>query len=440
MLIDDVVFSELCKVQPNFRDKIVTVVGDAGLQNLGISKKDLEILENEVDIIFHAAATVNFLEKLDVSARINVGGTLEILKLAKRCKHLSSIVYVSTAYSNCHLTEVEEKFYDPPLTAEELFDLIDKYGEKLDENEKLIIGKWPNNYCFTKAIAEHSIQIGAKELPICIVRPAIITATYKEPLKSWIDNYYGAIGAVANIYNGLIKTFHCNPEVLGDVVPADLVVNGIIAAAYGNYSKRNENLNIYNFTSSHENPLTFRDWCELSIFYGYNFPTIHSVWFPNSILTNNAYVHLFYTFFLHIIPAFITDLYLVVTGRSPRAISIYKKIYKFNENVSFFATRDWIFSNSKARKLWRDLSPIDQKIFNFNFAPKYLNWNEYLSTLCAGLRVYLFKDNWESIEESRKKLKRLYYCHVCIKSIFDLILILTGYGTLRFIFEFCSKK
>lgn len=43
---------------------------------------------------------------------------------------MQSFVHVSTAYSNCHLKAVDEKFYDYPMGYEHLEDII----SKLDEN------------------------------------------------------------------------------------------------------------------------------------------------------------------------------------------------------------------------------------------------------------------------------------------------------------------
>lgn len=41
-----------------------------------------------------------------------------------------SIIHVSTAYSNCHLSKVDEKFYDYPIGYDHMEDII----SKLDDN------------------------------------------------------------------------------------------------------------------------------------------------------------------------------------------------------------------------------------------------------------------------------------------------------------------
>ncbi|RZC64786.1 hypothetical protein C5167_008477 [Papaver somniferum] len=46
---------------------------------------------------------------------------------------------------------------------------------------------WPNTYVFTKAMGEMLIGKYGGNLPIVIIRPIIITGTYKEPFPGWIE-------------------------------------------------------------------------------------------------------------------------------------------------------------------------------------------------------------------------------------------------------------
>lgn len=39
------------------------------------------------------------------------------------CPDFQSFIHVSTAFTNCHLQEVDEKFYPPPTSAEHLAEL-----------------------------------------------------------------------------------------------------------------------------------------------------------------------------------------------------------------------------------------------------------------------------------------------------------------------------
>ena len=45
----------------------------------------------------------------------------------------------------------------------------------------VIIGDKPNTYTFTKALAENILETEGKNLPLAIIRPSIVAASWKEP-------------------------------------------------------------------------------------------------------------------------------------------------------------------------------------------------------------------------------------------------------------------
>lgn len=49
------------------------------------------------------------------------------------------MIHVSTAYSNCHLRRIEERFYDYPVKFEDLEEKIDHMDEKTIDN---MTSKW----------------------------------------------------------------------------------------------------------------------------------------------------------------------------------------------------------------------------------------------------------------------------------------------------------
>ncbi|MED6148952.1 factor arrest protein 3 [Stylosanthes scabra] len=46
---------------------------------------------------------------------------------------------------------------------------------------------WPNTYVFTKAVGEMLVGEMKENLSIVILRPAIVTSTYKEPFSGWVE-------------------------------------------------------------------------------------------------------------------------------------------------------------------------------------------------------------------------------------------------------------
>lgn len=88
-LLEDPIFEKMKKiVGPSYRDKLKAISGDCGITGLGMTAKDSLTLADEVDIVFHVAATVRFDEKLRLAVAINVNGTRDILDLCRQMRKL----------------------------------------------------------------------------------------------------------------------------------------------------------------------------------------------------------------------------------------------------------------------------------------------------------------------------------------------------------------
>jgi amino acid adenylation domain-containing protein/thioester reductase-like protein len=80
----------------DFDRRIVAVPGDLRQPNLGINETTYEKLSRTVDSIYHCATSMNHLESYALAKPANVGGAIEVLKLATR--HRPKLVnYTSTA-------------------------------------------------------------------------------------------------------------------------------------------------------------------------------------------------------------------------------------------------------------------------------------------------------------------------------------------------------
>jgi alcohol-forming fatty acyl-CoA reductase len=108
-----------------------------------------------------------------------------------------SLVHVSTAYSNPYLRNVDEQVYGS-TKAEDHQMFINGVGVLPDEFIGTIADRFqkhhPNTYTLTKQMAEQIVVEYHDRLPLCIVRPSIVTASINEPYPGWIDNVYGITG------------------------------------------------------------------------------------------------------------------------------------------------------------------------------------------------------------------------------------------------------
>ncbi len=75
--------------------------GDIAKKNLGLDKQNIDLLENEIEEIFHCAAGTLFNLPLQEIRKVNVEGTKNVLDLAIRCNEkgrLKKVNHLSTVY------------------------------------------------------------------------------------------------------------------------------------------------------------------------------------------------------------------------------------------------------------------------------------------------------------------------------------------------------
>ena len=92
---------------------------------------------------------------------------------------------------------------------------------------------FPNTYTLTKRMTEHILYKNYRnELPLSIVRPAIIGASWKEPCPGWVDALTAAGGIMLTAGLGVVHEVQGDLSHTADVVPVDFVVNTLIKTAF----------------------------------------------------------------------------------------------------------------------------------------------------------------------------------------------------------------
>lgn len=181
--------------------------------------------------VVHCAASIEFDLPAAEAARINVRGALHVLELARAIPTLASLVSVSTAYvTPARSGPIGEMLAPLPRAAEALLADIET-GTKEDAALLRETGH-PNTYTLTKCIAEHLLLARAADLPLTLVRPSIIAASWREPFPGWIDSHAAFAGFVALVGTGHLRVVVGDPEVRLDVVPVDVVAQRVLEAAF----------------------------------------------------------------------------------------------------------------------------------------------------------------------------------------------------------------
>ncbi len=182
----------------------------------------------------HAAASVEFDHPLADAARWNVAASLNLLELARACAGLERLVYVSTAYvtpaAGAH-TSAGETLAPLPAPAEELYGDILNGGARAAELFRR--SGHPNTYTFTKSLAEHLLVARSGGVPLAIVRPSIISASWRYPFPGWIDSAAGFATFVMLLGSGHLRAVVGDPDARLDLIPVDEVATRILLACNG---------------------------------------------------------------------------------------------------------------------------------------------------------------------------------------------------------------
>lgn len=167
-----------------------TVAGDVGVPGLGIDLRP--------DLIIHCAAITAFDAAPETYARVNVGGTANVVTYAESVG--ARLLHVSTAY------------------------VCGTRDGRIAEGE--VGDTFVNGYEASKAAAEALVRAAA--VPWTIARPSVVVG----------DSVHGAIASFENIYlifrliaERRVRTLPASRHATLDLVPIDHVGRGLVALA-----------------------------------------------------------------------------------------------------------------------------------------------------------------------------------------------------------------
>eukprot|EP00668_Euglena_longa_P041482 GGOE01054617.1.p1 GENE.GGOE01054617.1~~GGOE01054617.1.p1 ORF type:complete len:521 (-),score=151.79 GGOE01054617.1:102-1664(-) len=416
------------------QEKVVPVPGDLVQDRFGLDEAAYLSLASSVHAVIHIAATIDFMERLDVSVNLNVLGTMRVLALARRARELGmlhSVVHVSTCYVNSNQppgARLREQLYPLPFDPQEMCTrILDMSPREIDlfTPQLLRQHRFPNTYTFTKCMAE---QLGAQlahDLPFAIFRPAIIGASLREPFPGWCDSA-SACGAVfLAVGLGVLQELQGNASSVCDLVPVDHVVNMLLATVAhtavappptppsptGTTSPSFAQLQllqpwatlppgtvadvpIYHCgTSAGPNPVT---WGRIRV-------SLLEYWTANPVSPATPAIALMpmwqfeLTFLLkRRLPVAALSLYSSLPGASAtvqqqaeKAGRLLGKMRKLVDTFQSFVSNAWYFQTDNAARLLATLSPEDRETFNWD--SRRIGWRAWVENYCYGLVRYVLR-------------------------------------------------
>lgn len=292
--------------------RVQVVQGDVSSDGLGLDDAGRAALAS-CDIVIHSAATVSFDSPLDGAVEVNLLGPVRIVETLHDLGVNPHLVAVSTCYvagsrrGSAPEVLVDESpfFTDVPWRAEvdaarrtrtdaeaqsrtpEMLARFAKearrelgaagtplLSEKTEHQRTRWVADrmaeagiaragslgWPDAYAYTKALGERALVESRGDVPVSIVRPSIIESALAEPKPGWIRGFRMAEPVIISYARGLLTEFPGVPEGIIDVIPVDLVVGAICAAAA---QPPPETPHVIQVASGTANPLRYRQLVNL---------------------------------------------------------------------------------------------------------------------------------------------------------------------------------
>lgn len=212
-------------------------------------------LPADLDVVVHSASSVNFDDPWDAAIRANVLGPVSLYAALSAAGVDPHVVHVSTSYVQTDRTDLALEAsvaHDVDWRAEvaaararraelvaaqaadgttALAD-VDAAMRDLGRERAHELG-WTDVYTMTKSLGERVAEEewAARGHRLTVLRPTIIESALRRPFPGWIDGFKVADPLIAAFAKGRLVAFPGHPDAVLDVVPVDLVVDGIMAAA-----------------------------------------------------------------------------------------------------------------------------------------------------------------------------------------------------------------
>ncbi|XP_055597976.1 fatty acyl-CoA reductase wat-like [Uranotaenia lowii] len=379
--------------QSDLLSRIVPLEIDYSHDNLSLSEDQQQILAAEVQVVFHLMSTVNFVEPLEKAFEINVEYTNRFLSLARSFQHLKVLLYVSTFYSNGDKPLVQEKIYDDISFGG--YDNVKSILAQLNAYEKteftrLVIGKLPNTYTFSKKCTESMINQKFRDLPIGIFRPPVVTSSYLEPLPGWTNNLNGPCGVMAAIHKGILRAFPTDGTKKCQFAPVDFCVNGLLSCAVDLSRSRKNELTIYNYA---ENIDDFT-WGRAKDILVSGIPFFRRILFGNLLIVFTMSPFLCRMGYAVMrLQARIGDFFLRPKDERRSLRVVTERVIAYAEQLKFFCFNEWRLENGNMRRVVDNLHPEDKLQFPCDI--REVDW-DHLKTVAPGVVRYVLNRPTES--------------------------------------------
>jgi len=424
-IIGSQIFDRLRSERPGFDDwirtRIVTVDGDLTATKLGLGEEEVKRIKEEIEIVIHCAATLDFDEPFDQALQHNVEATLELFNLSKSFKKLQVFTHMSTAYvSGNTMGKCKESLALLRDASADVEKILNTFRRMTPADLRKVgpsicrYNKYPNTYTYTKCLTEHLLVKSRENVPLVIMRPTIIGASWKEPIEGWTDQALAAAALYLSAGVGFLKFFPGKMDMIGDQIPVDIVSNATLIATYLNAKK--DSVTYCHVGSSARNPVSWNMCRDSVVPYWLAFPPEKAIAKIEFRAVSNMASYYFQHLFLFQLPIELFNLYAKFTSNEitkKKAVLMKKMATQQNKKVkqlTHFTTHEWFFEDGTIQSMMNHVTKEDRDRFQCDVA--LVEWDKYLRAFCWGLATFVLKEknrphpstlqiDWESLPTSR---------------------------------------
>eukprot|EP00039_Didymoeca_costata_P018829 m.335150 g.335150 ORF g.335150 m.335150 type:complete len:532 (+) comp17523_c0_seq1:263-1858(+) len=407
-LLEEDVFRKAKELYPGCTDKVQAIRGDLAEEDLGIPPAQQEELRKNATIVFHIAATVKFQEKIKVATELNVVAVQRLITFARTLDTIDCFVHTSTAYTQTHVNQCEEKFYpttrDPEKTIQMLQLMDDDVAEACTPK---IISPHPNTYTFTKSLGEHVAKSMCSEsnIPLALVRPSIVVCSWRDPYPGWTDSLNGPAGFMTMTGAGLLRVIQADPTKKPHLVPVDIVANCLIAA--GRQGHLRNDCSVYNCVGGLNRP-DWKAFCEQVVQSWEKYPMQDRKLRKPAMLAvvpQGTQFSVWHTI-SHVVPAQIFDLVWKLAGQRPMVGRAFKRTSASFREYKPWMHKDWEFDTNNMDDLQKGLSDFEKR--EFQLETNKTHFPTFMDNYVLGIKKFILKEeNPMDGSQAKRKLQYL---------------------------------
>lgn len=300
------------------RERVEVVEGDVTQPNLGVDAATASRLRASLDCIINSSGLTDFNPDLRDALATNVDATVHMLDFIRSTDH-AALLHLSTCYVagardgrvaervRPNYTPNGEAGFDAEREWKRLHQLVREATAHAEEPEvteelrrqaahkahaaKALQGTalenqirknrvrwlrthltdagmarsrelgWPNTYTFTKSLAESLIATRGADLPVAIVRPAIVETSVSKPFSGWNEGI-NTSASLSYLLGTSFRQLPSNERKRLDIIPVDSVCQGMTLIAAALVERRHDA--VYQLATSVTNPCDMRRSIELT--------------------------------------------------------------------------------------------------------------------------------------------------------------------------------